>query len=143
LDLKTTGQETIKVIKGNECPMKIGDVTNIHYSRHNTKPIPCPTEYLCTVHMDIGYGDCISIGGFQYVILLVDRATRFQWVYGLKSMTQENIITALERFHADAGGLPKKIYMDFDPKLIAGDTKMWLLTKIPDTPCRVHAAPLG
>ena len=64
LDLKTTGQETIKVVKGNEHPMELGDIANIHYSHHNTKPIPRPDEYLCTVHMDIGYGDCISTGGF-------------------------------------------------------------------------------
>lgn len=58
-------------------------------------------------------------------------------------MTQENIIAALERFHADAGGLPEKVYTDFDPKLIAGDTEKWLLTKIPDKPCRISAAPSG
>jgi hypothetical protein len=58
-------------------------------------------------------------------------------------MTQVNIIAALERFHADAGGLPQKIYTDFDPKLIAGDTEKWLLTKIPNAPCRIQAAPSG
>jgi hypothetical protein len=143
LDLENTGQETIKVIKGNERPMELGDVANIRYSRRNTTPIPRPAEYLRTVHMDIGYGDCVSIGGFRYVLLLVDRATRFQWIYGLRTMTQDNIIAALEKFHADAGGLPHKIYTDFDPKLMAGDTEQWLLTKIPDQPCRVSAAPSG
>jgi hypothetical protein len=93
--------------------------------------------------MDIGYGDCVSIGGFRWVITLRDRTTRFQWLYGLRSLTQRNIIAALEKFHADAGGLPKKIYTDFDPKLIAGETETWLLTKIPNQPCRIHAAPSG
>jgi hypothetical protein len=135
LDIETTGQDTVKVTKGNERPMELGDVANIRYSRCNTTPIPRPDEYLRTVHMDIGYGDCVSIGGFRYVLLLVDRTTRFQWIYGLQTMTQENIIAALEKFHADAGGLPQKLYTDFDRKLMAGDTEKWLLTKIPDQPC--------
>ena len=63
--------------------------------------------------MDIGYGDCISIGGFCYVLMLVDRTTCFQWLYGLKTMTQTNIIEALAKFQADASGLPDKIYTDF------------------------------
>ena len=143
MDLETTGQATIKVVKGTERPLEIGDVANIRYSRCNTKPIPRPSEYLRTVHMDIGYGDCVSIGGFRYILLLVDRTTRYQWAYGLTSMTQDTIITALEKFHAEAGGLPQKIYTDFDPKLISGKTEQWLLTKIPDKPCRVFAAPSG
>jgi hypothetical protein len=143
MDLETTGQETIKIAKGNEIPLELGDVANIRHSRRNTKPIPRPPEYLRTVHMDIGYGDCVSIGGFRYVLLLVDRATRFQWIYGLTSMTQDCIIEALEKFHAAAGGLPQKIYTDFDPKLIMGKTEKWLLTRIPSAPCRIHAAPPG
>jgi hypothetical protein len=50
-------------------------------------------------------------------------------------MTQENIIAALEKFQANAGGPPQKIYTDFDLKLIAGDTEKWLLMKIPNKPC--------
>jgi hypothetical protein len=64
LDLKTKGQETIKVTKGNKLPMELGDVANIWYSCRNTKPIPCPNQYLSMVNMDTGYGDCVSIGGF-------------------------------------------------------------------------------
>jgi Reverse transcriptase (RNA-dependent DNA polymerase) len=143
LDLESTGQNTIKVTKGNERPMEIGDVANIRYSRRNTTPVPRPAHYLETVHMDIGYGDCVSIGGFRYVLILIDRTTRFQWLYGLRSLTQSHIIAALEKFHADAGGLPQKIYTDFDPKLISGETEKWLLTRIPSRPCRISAAPSG
>jgi hypothetical protein len=118
-------------------------VANIRYSHRNTQPIPRPPEFLTTVHVDIGYGDCVSIGGFRYVLILVDRTTRFQWLYGLKTMTQSNIIEALTKFQADAGGLPDKIYTDFDLKLIKGDTKKWLLNRIPGKPCTVSAAPSG
>jgi hypothetical protein len=58
-------------------------------------------------------------------------------------MTQSNIIEALTKFQADASGLPDKIYTDFDPKLIKGDTEKWLLNRIPGKPCNVSAAPLG
>jgi hypothetical protein len=58
-------------------------------------------------------------------------------------LTQSHIIAALEKFHANAGGLLKKINTDFDPKLIAGDTEKWLLKKIPNQPCCIHAAPPG
>jgi hypothetical protein len=63
LDLKTAGKETIKVTKGTDRPLELGDVANIRHSRRNTKPVPRPAEYLRTVHMDIRYGDCVSIGG--------------------------------------------------------------------------------
>jgi hypothetical protein len=58
-------------------------------------------------------------------------------------LTQRNIIAALEKFHANAGGLPKKMFTDFDLKLIASNTETWLLTKIPNQPCHIHAASLG
>ena len=76
--------------------------------------------------MDIGYGDCIAIGGSRYTIMLVDRATRFRWIYGLKSLTHSHIIAALELFHSNAGTIPKTFYTDFDPKLIKGKMADWI-----------------
>jgi hypothetical protein len=75
LDLEATGQDTIKVTKGTECPLEISDVANIRHSHQNTTPVPRPMNYLQTVHMDIGYGDCVSIGSFHYVLILIDRTT--------------------------------------------------------------------
>jgi len=76
--------------------------------------------------MDIGYGDCKAIGGAKYCLLIVDRATRYTWIYALKSLTHEDITNALRDFKIDAGGLPTRIYTDFDNKLIAGMTAQWL-----------------
>ena len=76
--------------------------------------------------MDIGYGDCVAIGGLRYTIMLVDRATRFRWIYGLKSLTHNHIIAALELFRSDAGTIPDTFYTDFDPKLIKGKTADWI-----------------
>jgi hypothetical protein len=63
LDLETVGKDTIKVTKGTDRPLELGNVANIRHSHQNTKPVPRPADYLRTVHMDIGYGDCVSIGG--------------------------------------------------------------------------------
>jgi hypothetical protein len=123
LDLETVGKDTIKNTKGTDRPLELGNVANIRHSHRNTKLVPRPADYLRTVHMVIRYDDYVSIGRFRYILLLVDRTTRFQWVYGLKSMSQDHIIQALERFYSNAGRLPKKIYTNFDPKLISSDTK--------------------
>eukprot|EP00978_Attheya_sp_CCMP212_P024696 scaffold78023_cov45-Attheya_sp.AAC.2 len=87
--------------------------------------------------MDIGYGDCIGFQGFRYVLVLVDRCTRYCWVYGLSSISGKPIVSALEEFELDAGGLPKSLYMDFDNRLIAGSARRWLTTRH----CCVAAAP--
>jgi hypothetical protein len=57
-------------------------------------------------------------------------------------MTQSNIIEAQPKFQADASGLPNKIYTDFDPKLIKGDTEKWLLNRIPGKPWTFKASNL-
>ena len=87
--------------------------------------------------MDIGYGNCIAIGGSRYTIMLVDHATRFRWIYGLKSLTHSHIIAALELFHSDASMIPETFYTDFDPKLIKGKRADW----IRQANSRVIAAP--
>jgi hypothetical protein len=40
--------------------------------------------------MDIAFGDCVSVGGFRYALILVDRATRYNWVYGLKDLSRSH-----------------------------------------------------
>jgi hypothetical protein len=39
--------------------------------------------------MDIAFSDCLSIGGFCYALTLVDRATRYNWTFGLKSLSSD------------------------------------------------------
>ena len=72
--------------------------------------------------MDIVFGDCLSLGFFCYalILILVDVATRYCWIYGLTSLTSNHIIAALEAFRSDANGVPKKFHSDFDTKLIGG-----------------------
>ncbi len=43
-------------------------------------------KYRDAVHMDIAFGDCLSVGGFKYALVLVDQATRYNWTFGLASL---------------------------------------------------------
>ena len=36
-----------------------------------------PSRYLDIVHIDIAFGDCMSVSGFKYALIFVDRATHF------------------------------------------------------------------
>jgi hypothetical protein len=67
--------------------------------------------------MDIIFGDCILVGGFCYALVLVDRATRYNWVYGLKDLSADSILSALRNFKADASSYARCFRSDCDPKL--------------------------
>jgi hypothetical protein len=76
--------------------------------------------------MDIVFGDCLSLGGFRYAILFVDVATRYTWIYGLQTLTSNEIVAALQDFRSDAHGLPTTFHSDFDQKLIGGKALRWI-----------------
>ena len=68
------------------------------------------------VHCDILYGSATSIKGYRYALYLIDKATRFKFVYGLKALT--DILPTFKRFCADVGCVPKELRTDFDTKLM-------------------------
>ena len=74
-------------------------------------------KYLDAVHMDIAFGDCVSIGGFCYALILVDRATRYNWAFGLQGLSSSEILSAIQKFHAAVGSLARCFYCDSDRKL--------------------------
>lgn len=79
------------------------------------------------VHCDIGYRDCKSIGnGASYFIIFIDRATRYTWIYPLRSLHHDSIKGALAQWKVDAGSFPKHLYTDFDPKILDGPTGSFL-----------------
>ena len=79
-------QENISLnLNHGDIPIELGNVANLKKSRANKTPVPRPKHFLSRVHMDIGYGDCVAVGGSKYCVLLVDRATRYTWIYGLKN----------------------------------------------------------
>ena len=70
--------------------------------------------------MDIGYGEGTSYGGSKYVLVLVDQCTSNSFTYGMQSDSAANVCEALWKFFIDAGGFPKTIQCDFDPRLTGG-----------------------
>ena len=124
--LNETGNRNAKIINNSSISLELSKIANLHCSCWSNTPIPRPSHFLSAVHMDIGYGNCVTIGGLRYTIMLVDCATRFRWIYGLKSLTHNHIIAALELFCSKAGMIPETFYTDFDPKLIKGKTADWI-----------------
>ena len=89
-----------------------------------------PDKFLEVVYCDIGFGDCKSIGnGALYCITLVDRATRYSWIYPLKSLYHEALKSTLRQWLIDCGGCPSRMYTDFDPKILEGPTACFLRDK--------------
>ena len=115
-------QDNISIVDNGDVPIELGDVANIRKARRNTQPIPRPKSFLDVVHCDIGYGDCKAVGGAKYCVLLVDRTTRNTWIYALKDLTHKSLIAVFEQFRLDAGSLPRRLYTDFDDKILGGPT---------------------
>eukprot|EP00956_Cyclotella_meneghiniana_P028868 scaffold68397_cov20-Cyclotella_meneghiniana.AAC.1 len=88
------------MLAGGELPHTIGDFASINMPNRG-KPIKKRRKFLEKVHMDIVFGDCVSLGGFRYALLLVDIATRYVWLYGMQTVSSADIIFALETFKAD------------------------------------------
>ncbi len=67
--------------------------------------------------MDIAFGNCVFVGRYCYALILVDRATQYNWTFGLKTLSSADIISALRLFHAEAGSFARCFYSDCDLKL--------------------------
>ena len=84
-----------KFVRGREpCPT-IGEFANIRKRRCGASLAPTKRD-LDKVHLDVVYGDAISKLGFRYAILLINRATKYMWFYGFRSLVSACIIDALE-----------------------------------------------
>ena len=106
-----------KWIDGGEFPPSLGSFATIPKANRGKALNKQNCFYLDAVHMDIEFGDCLFVGGFKYALVLVDRATRYNWTFGLKSLSSESILSALRLFRASAGGLARCFYCDCDAKL--------------------------
>ena len=88
---------------GGEFPMSLGSFTTIPKAPRGGAIPREQSFYLDIVHVDIAFGDCVSTGGFRYSLVFVDRATRYNWVFGLKDLSNVSILSAFRLFRADAG----------------------------------------
>ena len=89
-EVKIAASKNATLIRCGERPTTIGDYTTINSPSHG-KPIQKHRKFLDKAHLDIVFGDCMALGGFRYALVLVDVATRFTWVYGLTSLSPNDI----------------------------------------------------
>ncbi len=67
---------------GGEFPPSLGSYAMIRKANSGGPLERQKYKYLDAVHMDIAFGDCLSVGSFRYALILVDRATRYNWAFG-------------------------------------------------------------
>jgi hypothetical protein len=53
--------------------------------------------------MDIAFGNCVSVGSYKFALVFVNRATRYNWTFGLKSLQHSDIQAASLAFRTKAG----------------------------------------
>jgi hypothetical protein len=94
-------------INNGKFPVSIGAYTTIPKAPHSKLIDQTPSKYLDIVHLDIAFGNCMSIGGFKYALIFVDRTTRYNWCFGLKLLHHNDIIAAFMTFCAEAGNLAR------------------------------------
>ncbi len=87
--------------------------------------------------MDIAFGDYLLISGFRYALIFVDQATRYNWTFGLKTLTLDSILSALRLFWASALSLALCFYSDGDVELFGTAISEYLM----DNNLKVVAAP--
>jgi len=114
-------------VDGGEFPPSLGSFATIPKSHRGGPLDKHRYKYLDAVHMDLAFGDCLSVGGFRYALILVDRATRYNWVFGLQSLSSVNMISALRKFRASARRLVSCFYCNCDPKLFGTAVSKYLI----------------
>jgi hypothetical protein len=82
-------------------------------------------------------GNCLSVGGFRYALILVDQATRYNGAFGLQNLLLDAILSAIRLFWAAAGSLARCFYCDCDRKLFGTAISEYLI----DNHSKVVTAP--
>ncbi len=124
-------------VDSGEFPPSFGSFVTIPKAKWGLPLDRTHYRYLDTVHMDIVFGDCLSVGVYRYALILVDRATRYNWTFGLKTLSSSCILAAIWLFRAAAGSLARCFYCDCDTKLFGMAISKYLV----DNGSKVVAAP--
>jgi hypothetical protein len=80
---------------GGEFPMSLGSYATTPKAKQGQSLDRTDYPYLDAVHMNIAFGDCVSVGGYRFALILVDCATRYNWAFGLKTLSSSCILLAL------------------------------------------------
>jgi hypothetical protein len=83
---------------GGVFPPSLGSYTMIHEVNSKCSLECMKYKYLDAVHMDIAFSVCLSISGFRYALILVDRAAQYYWAFGLRNLLSDTILSAIRLF---------------------------------------------
>jgi hypothetical protein len=92
-------------IDTGEFPVSVGTYTTLPKASRGQPINRTTAKFLDVVHLDIAFGDCLSIGGFKYALIFVDQATRYNWCFGLKSLQSNDLRAVFLAFQAEAGSI--------------------------------------
>jgi hypothetical protein len=124
-------------VNGGEFPMSLGSYATVLKAKRGTSLDCTSYRFIDAVHIGIAFDDCVSVGGYRFALILNDPATRYNWSFGLKTLSSDCIILALCLFCAAAGSLACCFYCDFDPKLFGRAISDYLV----NNSLKVAAAP--
>jgi hypothetical protein len=113
-------------INNSKFPASIGAYTTIPKAPNGKLIDQTPSTCLYIVHIDIAFGNCMSIGGFKYALIFFDPATQYNWCFGLKLIHHDNIIAAFMAFCAEAGNLAHQFCCDCEEKLFGSRICLFL-----------------
>ncbi len=98
-------------------PPSLGSFATIPKAKYGQSLDRTQYLYLDAVQMDVAFDNCLAIGGFQYALILADRGTWYNWMFGLENLSSDCILLALCHCWAAAGSLAWCFYCDCDAKL--------------------------
>ena len=102
-------------------------------------------RYLNKVHVDIDFRETVAVGGAHYVLVSVDRATCYNWVFALKSLVKEEIKASLASSALRQDDLPSVFGVTVTPSCLPPSSNV---TSPPRgrtscTPPRAASPPMG
>jgi hypothetical protein len=122
---------------GGKFPPLLGSFDTIPKAKRGASLDKTKCFYLDAVHMDIAFGNYLSVGGFKYALILIDHATQYNWTFNLKLLSSACILLALRLFWASTGALACCLYCDCNAKLFGTAILEYLI----DNQSKVVAAP--
>ncbi len=97
-------------------PLSLGTYATIPKSPRGKTVDRLKAKYFDIVHVNISFGDCISVGGFKFALIFVDRTSCYNWTFGLKSLQHGDIQAAFLAFRNEAGALARQFRCDCKKK---------------------------
>ena len=116
--ISTINRETI---------LDISEVTTLDNTNINKEPVNLPSKFENVIHVIIGHGYNTGIGGVKYALFVVDRASRYKYIFKLKSLKKDTF-PSFKQLITDMILVPKKIVTDFDHKLMGKSATDYLST---------------